>query len=174
MVFSYEHTFIFFLSDHLCLKVNSTSSPPLSTGRPLTTMPSAAAVRCHYDILGIDKTADDTTIKKAYRKMALTWHPVRFSSFVSHSFVNSQSQPGTPSSHLAIPLSTVFYMSRIRTRIVKKRPRRSSRRSATPMRCYRTLTSGRGTILTGSKSFGPVPDTRRETRAEPDGPASFP
>ncbi|KAM3719800.1 DnaJ [Dirofilaria immitis] len=32
-------------------------------------------MRCHYDILEIERTADDDTIKKAYRKLALKWHP---------------------------------------------------------------------------------------------------
>jgi DnaJ family protein A protein 5 len=31
--------------------------------------------RCLYDVLGIEKTADDADIKKAYRKQALVWHP---------------------------------------------------------------------------------------------------
>ena len=30
-----------------------------------------------YDILGVGKTADDNTIKKAYRKLALKYHPDR-------------------------------------------------------------------------------------------------
>lgn len=32
-------------------------------------------IRCHYDILGIEQTADSITIKKAYRKLALKYHP---------------------------------------------------------------------------------------------------
>jgi len=28
-----------------------------------------------YEILGVDADADDATIKKAYRKMAMKWHP---------------------------------------------------------------------------------------------------
>ncbi len=31
----------------------------------------------YYQRLGVDKSADDETIKKAYRKMALKWHPDR-------------------------------------------------------------------------------------------------
>lgn len=36
-----------------------------------------APKRCHYDVLGLDRGARGGDIKKAYRKMALHWHPVR-------------------------------------------------------------------------------------------------
>jgi curved DNA-binding protein CbpA len=36
---------------------------------------SFQSVRCHYDVLGIPRDADATTIKKAYRKLALQYHP---------------------------------------------------------------------------------------------------
>jgi DnaJ homolog subfamily A member 5 len=40
------------------------------------TPPAAATViRCHYDVLGVEKDADEATIKKAYRKLALKYHP---------------------------------------------------------------------------------------------------
>lgn len=35
----------------------------------------ATRIRCHYDILGVERTADDTDLKKAYRKLALKYHP---------------------------------------------------------------------------------------------------
>ena len=34
-----------------------------------------AARKDYYKILGVDKEANDPTIKKAYKKMALKWHP---------------------------------------------------------------------------------------------------
>lgn len=30
---------------------------------------------CHYTVLGVRKNADADEIKKAYRKLALKWHP---------------------------------------------------------------------------------------------------
>ena len=30
----------------------------------------------YYKVLGVPKTADDRTIKKAYMKLARKWHPV--------------------------------------------------------------------------------------------------
>ena len=31
--------------------------------------------RDYYEVLGVDKTADEKTIKKAYRKLARKYHP---------------------------------------------------------------------------------------------------
>jgi DnaJ-class molecular chaperone len=30
----------------------------------------------YYNILGVDKKASETDIKKAYKKLAIKWHPV--------------------------------------------------------------------------------------------------
>jgi preprotein translocase subunit Sec63 len=30
----------------------------------------------YYIVLGVDKKADESQIKKAYRKLAVKWHPV--------------------------------------------------------------------------------------------------
>jgi len=31
---------------------------------------------CHYDVLGLKRDASDEDIKRAYRRLALFWHPV--------------------------------------------------------------------------------------------------
>lgn len=33
------------------------------------------SIRCHYDVLGVERDADDKTIKQAHRKLALKYHP---------------------------------------------------------------------------------------------------
>ena len=35
----------------------------------------SGSIRCHYDVLGVDQSADVATIKKAHRKLALKYHP---------------------------------------------------------------------------------------------------
>lgn len=32
-------------------------------------------MKCHYEVLTVARDADETTIKTAYRKAALRWHP---------------------------------------------------------------------------------------------------
>lgn len=37
----------------------------------------------YYEVLGIEKTAGEAEIKKAYRKLAIRWHPVSLSPIIS-------------------------------------------------------------------------------------------
>lgn len=37
--------------------------------------PSTPAICCHYEVLGVARDADEDALKKAYRKLALRWHP---------------------------------------------------------------------------------------------------
>jgi len=32
-------------------------------------------MKCHYEVLGVERTAGDADIKKAYRRLALKYHP---------------------------------------------------------------------------------------------------
>ncbi|CAF0881925.1 unnamed protein product [Adineta steineri] len=32
-------------------------------------------MRCHYEVLGVEQTANEDDLKKAYKKLALQWHP---------------------------------------------------------------------------------------------------
>ena len=32
-------------------------------------------MRCHYEVLEVERSVDDATLRTAYRKAALRWHP---------------------------------------------------------------------------------------------------
>jgi curved DNA-binding protein CbpA len=31
--------------------------------------------KCYYEVMGLAKNANETEIKKAYKKLAIKWHP---------------------------------------------------------------------------------------------------
>jgi DnaJ-class molecular chaperone len=56
-----------------CLSVSSQYN--LREHRCRETADGGNDMRCLYEVLEVDKNADDDVIKKAYRKLALVWHP---------------------------------------------------------------------------------------------------
>lgn len=58
------------------------SCPPRTHPVPLSAMaaPSPSLKMCHYEVLGVERNVESGALKKAYRKMALRWHPVRLHS----------------------------------------------------------------------------------------------
>lgn len=38
-------------------------------------------MKCHYEVLGVERDADADELKKVYRKLALKWHPGIFANY---------------------------------------------------------------------------------------------
>src|SRR5262249_21443758 len=43
----------------------------------MTGVDAGMAKRCYYDVLGVERTADEGELKSAFRKLAMKWHPDR-------------------------------------------------------------------------------------------------
>jgi molecular chaperone DnaJ len=43
----------------------------------MTGVDAGMAKRCYYDVLEVERTADDGALKSAFRKLAMKWHPDR-------------------------------------------------------------------------------------------------
>lgn len=82
----------------------------------------------YYKILDVPKTATSEEIKKAYRKLAMKWHPVSNESF-------------------QIPKERIVFC-RIKIPTTRKKPRKSSSRFLKLMRLYLTLKNERCMINT--------------------------
>src|SRR5919204_526646 len=47
------------------------------TTADMTGVNAGMAKRCYYDVLGVERTADEGELKSAFRKLAMKWHPDR-------------------------------------------------------------------------------------------------
>src|ERR671937_127257 len=47
------------------------------TTADMTGVNAGMAKRCYYDVLGVERTADESELKSAFRKLAMKWHPDR-------------------------------------------------------------------------------------------------
>lgn len=109
----------------------------------------------YYKVLGVEKTADDDTIKKAYRKLALKFHPglilylfytsiiYTFITNFYHFLIKSYSICFYNNNQLSIFL---YNIQQIETPTTKRRQRSSSRRSAKPTTSSVTKRSAKSTI----------------------------
>ncbi len=61
-------------SPHRSNKQNYARNKNYGEKKPIQS-PSLSSVTCHYDVLQVNATANQADIKKAYRKMALKYHP---------------------------------------------------------------------------------------------------
>ena len=80
-----------------------------------------------YNILGLQRNANESEIKKAYRKLAMKWHPVRDHARRPNRENQIQNLPADDRSRLLNRRLPRFAIRRTRTRTTRITPRRSSK-----------------------------------------------
>src|SRR5947207_8821533 len=53
------------------------ASPHDDAAADMTGWDTGMAKRCYYDVLEVDRNADESELKAAFRKLAMKWHPDR-------------------------------------------------------------------------------------------------
>jgi hypothetical protein len=118
------YLFFFFL----CCLLQLTFSLPV---RPPFTM---VKERKYYDILEVDPAAPAADIRKAYRKLAIRWHPVR-TQHATYLVTDAYGHLAHVASRLTRPVFCMHCAScRTKTLTIARVRRRNSSRSAKPMR----------------------------------------
>ena len=85
--FGHKHKTCFDISEKLVISMHGQVSPNF-LGLRLSDVnkhfeirfysPKFNVMKCHYEVLGVERDATDSDIKKSYRKLALKWHPGKF------------------------------------------------------------------------------------------------
>lgn len=81
---------------------------PGTDAPPPTTDSSSRKLRCHYDVLGVERDADAATIKKAHRKLALRYHPDKNLSSVEVDEQQQQQQQSMTTQELFLEIQQAY------------------------------------------------------------------